>query len=290
MERKVACLFCDRVEARYYFTKTRGVERYSIYECSFCSGAFVWPRPKSELIEAMYTDPEYKGRTIDSVGKEEYHYHPTGRMDARLILKRCNKLSQGRRLLDVGAGLGHLSHEAVKKGLSVIALEPNPLSRKAFTSLNGFEPDGSVFDDGYGLNRASSFDMVVVSHVLEHILAPNSFVQNIRRVLDKNGIAAVASPHFGSALSQIQGKNDMFISPPEHLNFFSLKGLEHLFRRHGLKLLFSETTSKVPRQRIERMVKFPILSTLAWVWLYLLLKSFDPFGMGMVINAYFKKV
>lgn len=283
------CLCCGRDEARFFFMKEKDGERYPVYRCRFCESAFVWPRPSEEVIAALYREGHGKWRSREEGLEVVRHYHPTALHDADRILRRFSALSHDRRLLDVGAGPGHFSHAAIQKGFSVAALEPNAASRMAFKRLNGFEPDAGMFDEAYADRGTGAFDGVVASHVLEHILDPEAFVRHIRQVLKTGGIAMIAVPHFGSALSRLQGKGDMFISPPEHLNFFSRAGLERLFGRNGLELAFMETPSKVPRRRIEEIVKAPVLSTLAWVWLYQSLAFFDRFRMGMVINACFRK-
>ena len=60
------------------------------------------------------------------------------------------------------------------------------------------------------------------------------FAANLSAILVPDGIVAVAVPHFGSLLSRLQGKKDMFICPPEHLNFFSRRGLDSALRTQRL--------------------------------------------------------
>jgi SAM-dependent methyltransferase len=181
------------------------------------------------------------------------------------------------------------SKTALEMGFDVSACEPNANARGVFRQLNGFEPDPDMFDREYALVHKGAFDVVLLSQVLEHAVYPEEVVRSIHMVLSEGGIAAVAVPHFGSALSRIQGKKDMFISPPEHLNFFSRKGLTALFAGNDFRLEFIETVSKVPRGRIEDTVKLPVVSAAVWKGLYGLLKLSEFFGLGMVINAYFRK-
>jgi len=285
----IPCLCCNRRRANYFFTKKYRTETYAIYRCGYCKSAFVWPRPGTRNIEALYAadnnDPVGSQRIRSKVPR----YYPEARHDADMVLKQCGVLSTGKRLLDVGAGFGDFSKAALKKGFKITAREPNAMSRDVFSRLNGFEPDPVMFDAQYAAKLGPAFNVVTVSHVLEHILDPDRFVENIRNVLDKGGITTILVPHFGSVLSILQGKRDMFISPPEHLNFFSKKGLCHLFYRHGFSLKRLETTSKINRRRLEQTIRIPVVSTLSWVWLYMGLAFLNPLNMGMVINAYFKK-
>ena len=146
-----------------------------------------------------------------------------------------------------------------------------------------------MFDRDLARAYKDRFDIALLSHVLEHANDPEAFVDNLRLVLKDGGIAAVAVPHFGSALSRVQGKRDMFICPPEHLNFFSAIGLVHLFERSGFRILYLETVSKLNRLKIRRIVRSPLLSEWAWRGLYRVLNIADSIGWGMVLNAYFGK-
>jgi len=131
--------------------------------------------------------------------------------------------------------------------------------------------------------------VVLLSQTLEHIPDPEAAVRNLRTVLRPAGIAAIAVPHFGSALSKIQGRNDMYISPPEHLNFFSRAGLIGLFSRAGFKLEHIETVSKIPRLYVQRILRYPVLTQIGWKAGYGVMRFFDIIGLGMVLNAYFRK-
>jgi SAM-dependent methyltransferase len=155
--------------------------------------------------------------------------------------------------------------------------------------MNDFAPEPCMFDAAFGQRHAAGFDALLASQLLEHVADPAGAVQEMRRVLKPQGIAAIAVPHFGSALSRLQGRSDMFISPPEHLNFFSRDGLTSLFSRHGFKRERLQTVSKVNRGRIEEALWIPGLSHAAWIGLYAVLRVFEGLGLGMVINAYFRK-
>jgi 2-polyprenyl-3-methyl-5-hydroxy-6-metoxy-1,4-benzoquinol methylase len=134
-----------------------------------------------------------------------------------------------------------------------------------------------------------SFDVVLLSQVLEHVIEPAETVRHVHAVLNANAMAAIAVPHFGSALSLVMGKRDMFITPPEHLNYFSRQGLVALFGRNGFRLEELSTVSKVPRKRIAKMFPTPLLGEMAWRALYATLCCAHPFGLGMVLNAIFRK-
>ncbi len=289
-ESDTACICCGNSSLVFSFVKNNDYGEFSITRCTSCSSAFVYPRPDSDKMEAYYRDNSYNDITFEQALEQDLQYHPDSAKDSIRIINRCRKLSNGNRFLDIGAGFGSFTMAAIKDGFTVTACEPNPNARKIFSQLNGFEPDHNIFDKEYALRHEGKISTVLLSQVLEHVTNPEEIVNNILIVLENNGIASIAVPHFGSALSRIQGKNDMYISPPEHLNFFSKKGLVSLFIRNNFKLEFLETVSKVNSGRIENMIGISLISNTVFRGLYGFLKSFDMLGMGMIINAYFRKI
>jgi hypothetical protein len=81
----------------------------------------------------------------------------------------------------------------------------------------------------------------------------------------------------------------MYISPPEHLNFFSRPALVRLFDRGGFDLERLETMSKIPRRFVQKILRNPALTEVGWKGGFYVLRFFDFLGQGMVLNAYFRK-
>lgn len=284
------CICCNCSSPVFSFSKQTSHGEFSIIRCPLCYCSYVWPRPDSDQMIQYYRDNSYSNLTYEEAIHLDMHYHPNSATDSIRIINKCRKLAIGNRFLDVGAGFGPFSKTATENGFNVTACEPNPNSRYVFKQINGFEPDSCMLDQEYAKCHKERFDVVLLSQVLEHVTDLDEIVHSIFMVLRKNGIAAIAVPHFGSALSKIQGKKDMYISPPEHLNFFSKQGLVSLFNRYSFKLEYLETVSKVNRGKIEEAVKIPLVSHAVWRGLYSVLKTFELFGLGMVINGYFRKI
>lgn len=284
-----ACLFCGG-QTTFWQVKSSDLGDYGIVRCEACRSGFVWPRPSDQELAALYTSTDYGSRTPDEAESIDSAYYPTSWGDAETIVSRCVELSRGRDFLDVGAGCGTFSHVARKYGFAVDAIEPNENACAVFREINGFDPKKGLFDRAFAERSASSYEVVLLSQVLEHLPHPLESVENLYTVLRPGGIAAIAVPHFGSLLSRLQGTNDMFISPPEHLNFFSRRGLEALFVENGFRVRLIETVSKAPRRRIERLARFRPLGTLSWRALYAAMRVSDWCDAGMVLNAYFEKI
>ncbi len=133
----------------------------------------------------------------------------------------------------------------------------------------------------------SIFDVALLSHVLEHISDPNLFVQNIRTILKPGGSLIVAVPLFGSILTRFMGKKDFFITPPTHLNYFSLAGLTGLLKRHGFQVVASYTSPKVNMERYKSSLG-PVRHAVN-IGGYLVLKGSEICHRSVVLNVCAKR-
>lgn len=283
------CPACGSPRTALWQVKTVDAGSFPVRRCRACGSAFVWPRPAPDMIEAFYRGPGYKALSAEDHRALQDTYYPDAAMDASRIIARCRRLAPGPRFLDIGAGFGEFSRAAREAGFEVTACEPNGNSRRIFARVNGFEPIPDMFDEGLAARLAGMFDTALASHLLEHVSDPEAFAANLGTVLAPGGIAAVAVPHFGSLLSRIQGKKDMFICPPEHLNFFTRRGLSALFGRAGFRTIGGETVSKVNRATIRGAARGAFKGDWAWKGIYCGMRITDRLRLGMAINTYVRK-
>jgi SAM-dependent methyltransferase len=240
-------------------------------------------------MRSRYEGSAYGPLTREESDRIDSAYYPTSWGDAHSIIARCAQMVRGRHFLDVGAGNGTFSHVANSHGFSVDAIEPSKNAGAIFCELNGFLPHEGLFDCAFAQKLRDAYDVVLLSQVLEHLMQPLEVVRNIHTVLHNGGLAIIAVPYVGSLLSRLQGPNDIFVTPPEDLNFFSRRGLSALFLRGGLHLRFVETVSKVSRRRIEHLARFRAVGALGWRALYAAMLFSNWVNLGMVLIMYFEK-
>jgi SAM-dependent methyltransferase len=276
----------------HWFDKVARGNAYPVWRCKSCKGAFVLPRPTRECLEDYYGD-SYRPTAGESPedgwrkALEEEISYPNSTLDALRMIGWCKKLASGNRLLDVGAGFGFFSREAVANGFTVKALEPAPYYMEIFSRMNGFQAEPRMLDSKFALAHKAAFDVVIMSQVMEHLPDLEETFRSITSLLVPGGIVAVAVPHFRSLVSRLQGRGDMFIAPPEHLNFFTLESLVRLFGRNGFQAIHAETVSRFDPRRIKARLGFA--GTLAVPVLAGALRLSDKASRGMYINAYFRR-
>jgi len=220
----------------------------------------------------------------------EERAYPNAVLDAERIAKTAKALATGSKFLDVGAGYGFFSRAARSQGFDVDAIEVNKESLAVFREMNGFEAAEGMLDHEFAERRADRYAVVLLSQVLEHMRDANSVVLDLRHMLAHRGVCVIAVPHFGSLISRVQGRRDMFITPPAHLNYFSRAGLTRLFTHHGSECCRIDTVSRFDRARLKRKLSIPGLGSLATGMLSAILSAADKADQGMILNAYFRKI
>lgn len=295
----INCTFCNLKTSKFWFNhiSTNPTDRiFSIFMCSSCGGAFVNPAPSKDFLLNFYKSDQNSMENnlsnqtdkdkLQVILNEEKEF-PNSTLDAKKIINNITNITNKKIFLDVGAGYGFFSKEAKKANFDVTALELNDNVRKIFKLLNGFEAVNKNFNEEFVEENKEKFDIVLLSQVLEHIPMEFNPIKNIYNLLKTGGICVIAVPHLGSTFSMLQGKKDMFITPPEHLNFFSKKALTLIFKKFGFKLLKIETVSRINKNKIKS--KFKIFSPIINFILNLFIKFSDRINKGIYIQAYFQK-
>jgi SAM-dependent methyltransferase len=108
----------------------------------------------------------------------------------------------GRRLLELGAGVGAIQVVAQRKGVDSYGLEPSATgtsAAKQFLTERGLDPSRVMRGVGEHLPFPSeTFDVVCSSQVLEHVRNPELVMEETVRVLKPEGYFVHSFPNYGS--------------------------------------------------------------------------------------------
>jgi 2-polyprenyl-3-methyl-5-hydroxy-6-metoxy-1,4-benzoquinol methylase len=81
------------------------------------------------------------------------------------------------RTLEIGCGLGLLSHWLSRQGCTVVGIEPDRQQAEYVSQRYGFEVINSRFEE---TDLPQGFDFFAASHVIEHFPEPLAFLEKIR--------------------------------------------------------------------------------------------------------------
>ncbi len=155
------------------------------------------------------------------------------------ILDQFEKVRKTNRLLDVGCGIGFFLDVAKERGWEVFGTEFTDKAIEICESKGITMHKGPLNPQNYSLE---SFDVITSFEVIEHINTPNSEVENISKLLRKDGLFYITTPNFNSTLRYYLGPKYNVIGWPEHLSYFTPSTLENLMRRHLLRKVEIQTT------------------------------------------------
>lgn len=294
-----ACVCCGGEQISYWrekqFQYTHNVqsEAFRIYRCRTCGSGFLNQPPHPQWLQAIY---QYSGQaltqavSLERILAREAEF-PNYRIDAARICSQAIRynLSGNTQALDIGSGFGFYTEAFRKLAYRTVSINPGQYENQVFRQLNGDEPLPVLFEQ---YQTAERFGVVLMSQVLEHLLEPERAIGKAADLLAPGGVLACAVPNYDSFLVKLLGTRDnACLWVPEHVNYFSERGLRALLERRGFRIIKAEQVSRIPFDALSRRLG---LSGGAALFADTLVKYLQiPFaglmnrlGMGIYINLY----
>jgi 2-polyprenyl-3-methyl-5-hydroxy-6-metoxy-1,4-benzoquinol methylase len=138
------------------------------------------------------------------------------------------------RLLDVGCGNGHFMQVARRLGWLSYGVDADAAAAAAATAARCGEIIGSQIDD-VGVGYDGFFDVVTLSHVIEHVHDPLETLRHCWRILQPGGYAWIETPNIDSVGYEVYGGHWRGLEPPRHLVLFSPASLRSCLERAGFE-------------------------------------------------------
>jgi 2-polyprenyl-3-methyl-5-hydroxy-6-metoxy-1,4-benzoquinol methylase len=233
--------------------------RYDYQRCTACDFVFQHPLPSSDQIAAFYPDDysvyEEQSRIKNvsnsrkSLLKKYYGYSHLSTLFFNDLLSPLvkffspnfeEKYIQHGKLLDVGCGNGRYLDGMKKLGWQTQGVEFNA-SAVEVCKLSGLNVHhGDLFSAQF---ESNSFDVINVSHVVEHVPNPVAFFTELCRVLKPNGSLIIKTPNSQAYGKKLFNTNWYANDVPRHLYLFAQQNLIVLANNCGLKIQQFKTRS-----------------------------------------------
>jgi 2-polyprenyl-3-methyl-5-hydroxy-6-metoxy-1,4-benzoquinol methylase len=136
------------------------------------------------------------------------------------------------RVLDVGCGNGSVLKTAQDLGWIAEGVDFDPQAVEAARRKGLSVRVGRLADQHYS---EGSFDLVLMSHVIEHLHDPLATLSEINRVLNAGGTLVVTTPNADGLGHRHFASNWVHLDPPRHLSLFNGTNLCTLIRRGGFR-------------------------------------------------------
>ncbi|NBC17467.1 MAG: methyltransferase domain-containing protein [Bacteroidetes bacterium] len=137
-------------------------------------------------------------------------------------------------VVEAASNDGYMLRNFVERGISVLGIDPAKAPAQAAQEA-GIPTLCTFFDKALAEELSADglqADVFLANNVLAHVPDTNGFVAGIRTVLKDAGVAVIEVPYVVDLVDH--GEFDTIYH--QHLCYFSVTALDHLFRRHGLYL------------------------------------------------------
>ena len=144
----------------------------------------------------------------------------------------------GGKLLEIGCGNGDRLALFRDLGWKVKGIEPDT----KVASIKGLDIVAGTLESGKF--QGESFDVIVLSHVIEHVFDPLETIRECHRLLRPGGRLAMLTPNTESLGHRWFGRNWLHLDAPRHLHLFNSHNLAKLCMNIGLTDVRSTTTAR----------------------------------------------
>ncbi len=151
-----------------------------------------------------------------------------------LHLIESRRLNENSLVIELASNDGYLLKNFVERGIPVLGIDPAEGPAKAAEKI-GVPTVCTFFGESLARELAAkgkAADVIIGNNVLAHVADLHGFVEGIRLLLKEGGVAVIEMPYVKDLVDHCEFDTIYH----EHLCYFSLTALDHLFRAHSLFL------------------------------------------------------
>lgn len=144
------------------------------------------------------------------------------------------ELDESSLVVELASNDGYLLKNYVEHGIPVLGIDPADGPAEAARKI-GVPTLCDFFSEelaGQLAAEGKAADIIHGNNVLAHVADTNGFVSGIAKLLKPNGLVVIEAPYLKPLIEHVEFDTIYH----EHLCYFSVTALDHLFKRHGLYL------------------------------------------------------
>lgn len=225
-----ACPVCDSQKIKKLFEKVSDGVQYNLDICSSCGVFFVNPLPEDFSLNKLYGEEYFTSR--DYEGKDKYRLRVASKR-LKQIENTVKTQIKDKRILEVGAAMGHFLKKAEDKKAKVYGVELSGYAVKRAKEKFGLNIFEGRLEDSNFINE--KFDFIFGWDLFEHLKNPNEFLKMCYSMLNENGHLVLHIPFSESPGYKLKNINWPKINPKEHLFYYNQKAMSILAKKHSYK-------------------------------------------------------
>jgi SAM-dependent methyltransferase len=147
------------------------------------------------------------------------------------ILNFIKQYSKPKTVLEIGCGAGGILSRFLDDGYTVLGLDFDDEHLEAARRNKISVIKGSIEK----LSKDDKFDLIILSHVLEHIVKPSEFLENLSKHLSDDGIIYIEVPSLDNISDGGHNFDLLHYWEIAHISHFTVESLKLLCKTVGLK-------------------------------------------------------
>lgn len=209
----------------------------------------------------------------------KYGSWEVGQYDPERVAQVVSLVGKGKKVLDVGCGVGDIGQLLLENNNRVYGLDISPTAVKK-ARQKGIEAVCCDIEAKLWPFENRYFDVVVAAEIIEHIFDTDRFLDIIFSKLKKNGFLVLTTPNLatlGRRLLLVVGKDPLTEvrfdkNSAGHIRYFVKNSLEYLLKEHSFKITHFSSD----------LVNLTSSGRYRSIWLAHLLPSF---GRSLIVKA-----
>ncbi len=191
----------------------------------------------------VYTTPFVNDEELNNYYSymSSYEYDNNDNLYPKTHMKRSlqqfeyikNFINNHNSVLDIGCAIGYTLSLFKDAGYKTLGLEPSAKNKQIAKEKYDVEVE-TRFLDKDGLD-GRIFDVVMLSHVAEHLKYPLDIFKNIKNVLNDDGLLFIENPDI-----DLFDEQDLYQFFFEHINYFNIDSTKNLLYKAGFELVDSK--------------------------------------------------
>jgi len=244
---EIKCNICGSVDD-YPFLKMDG---FIYRKCRNCGLIYQNPRPVFIDLKNRYHDNYFDYEFANQ--KNFFNLMKLGLKD--IDFEHISKqLGKEKTFLDIGCATGLLINHMKKNGWKTKGVDICRPSAEYGIKNYGLDIfigtlEKASFPDDY-------FDVVHLSHLIEHVSDPKGTLLEIKRVLKKDGYMILTTPNADGFQARI-ARNSWRSAIPDHIFLFSKKTMSKLLEITGFEVIKQLSWGGIPKGKRPAFIKRP---------------------------------
>jgi 2-polyprenyl-3-methyl-5-hydroxy-6-metoxy-1,4-benzoquinol methylase len=211
------------------------------YKCTSCDFVFL-PHPNDLVLSAYYDVDYYQHHfCLSGVRKRQL-------MEFEMRLEEFLSYIKGKKILDVGCGLGYSLEAYSKKNMEAYGMESSAFAVEAAKKNTKFDVIQHSIEDKT-IWKENFFDAVTLHDVFEHLSQPISALNEVNRILKVNGIIYIHTLNWAGLGRKLDGLNWPLLNPPAHLSYWTPKTLVYALKKTGFSIIKLECPTIISKHR-----------------------------------------